>query len=317
MTQAAVTRAIDFDDLHTRQQEFRDSLFEAGILVPTGAEGIYGHGTVFTELTAAIDARIGLAVRDVHAGAARTLRFPPVMPLEILDRTDYIASFPHLAATVAVYSGGEAEHRLLLAARDGGHDWSGHLRTGDIALVPSACHSVYPVLTGRLPRDGEWIDVSGHCFRREPSPDPARMQSFRMREIVRVGSDRAAVAHRDSWVARAAGLLTGLGLTVREAPATDPFFGRTGRMLGANQATENLKTELLVPMYGEGAPAVAVASGNYHRDHFGKHFDITTVDGTPAHSACLGFGIERIALALLAAHGLDRASWPDDVAVQL
>ncbi|BDD82561.1 amino acid--[acyl-carrier-protein] ligase [Tsukamurella pulmonis] len=317
MTQAAVARATDFTELHERQQGFRASLIDAGLLIPSSADGVYGQGVAFAELVAGIDALIGATVRDVHGGAATVLSFPPVMPHEYLDRTDYIASFPQLAAAVSTYTGGDAEHRLLLAGRNAGHDWGGHFHASDVALVPSACHSVYPTLTGELPRDGAWIDVSGHCFRREPSADPARMQSFRMREIVRVGSDRAAVAHRDTWVARADDLLTDLGLTVRRAAATDPFFGRAGRMLAANQNAENLKTELLVPLYGEDVPGVAVASSNYHRDHFGVHFDITTVDGAPAHSACLGFGIERIALALLATHGLDRAAWPGSVSAQL
>ena len=35
-----------------------------------------------------------------------------------------------------------------------------------------------------------------------------------------------------------------------------------------------------------------------------------TADGRFAHSACIGFGLERIALALFAAHGFDPASWP-------
>lgn len=317
MTQAASARALNITDLHERQRDFRDSLVGAGLLLPSSVPGVYGHGAEFTALTAAVDALIGAAVRDVHGGAATVLSFPPVMPREYLDRTDYIASFPQLAAAVSTYTGGDAEHRLLLAGRAAGHDWGGHFHASDVALVPSACHSVYPTLTGTLPRDGAWVDVSGHCFRREPSDDPTRMQAFRMREIVRVGSDRAAVAHRDTWVARAAGLLADLGLDVRQTAANDPFFGRAGRMLAANQVAESLKTELVVPVYGQDAPGVAVASSNYHRDHFGTEFGITTVDGAPAHSACVGFGIERIALALLAAHGLDRAGWPASVSAQL
>ncbi|MET9326914.1 amino acid--[acyl-carrier-protein] ligase [Tsukamurella sp. NPDC003166] len=317
MTRAATARVVDFTDLYSRQQGFRTSLFDAGLLIPTGVDGVYGHGAAFTELTSAIDALIAAAVREVHGGAATVLSFPPVMPREVLDRTDYIASFPQLAGAVSTYTGGDAEHRLLLAGRAAGHDWGGHFRASDVALVPSACHCVYPTLTGELPRDGAWIDVSGHCYRREPSIDPARMQSFRMREIVRVGSDRAAVAHRDTWAARAADLLAELDLRVQRAPATDPFFGRGGRMLAAGQSADNLKTELLVPLYGDDLPGVAVASSNYHRDHFGVNFYITTADGAPAHSACVGFGIERIALALLAAHGLDRRSWPNAVNAQL
>ncbi|WP_081586090.1 amino acid--[acyl-carrier-protein] ligase [Tsukamurella sp. 1534] len=317
MTMTAVPRSADLNALLDEHARLRAELLDAGHLIDTGVEGVYGHGADFSAVCRAVDALVGRVIHEVHGGAATVLAFPPVMPREILDRTDYIASFPHLSATVATYEGGDAEHRLMLAGRDAGHDWGGHLRSSDLALVPSACHPVYPTLSGALPRDGAWVDVSGHCFRHEPSSDPMRMQSFRMREIVRVGTDRAAIAHRDSWVARAAGILGDLGLRVSQAPAVDPFFGRSGRMLAANQSADGLKTEVLVNVYGERFPGVAVASGNYHRDHFGMQFDITSADGSPAHSACLGFGIERIALALFAAHGMDRASWPGAVNARL
>ena len=47
--------------------------------------------------------------------------------------------------------------------------------------------------------------------------------------------------------------------------------------------------------------------------HFGQAFDIKTADGRPAHTACIGFGLERIALALFKTHGFDPAQWPSDV----
>ena len=57
----------------------------------------------------------------------------------------------------------------------------------------------------------------------------------------------------------------------------------------------------------------ALASTNYHEDHFGHPFSLRTPDGEHAHSACIGFGLERITLALLSTHGLDPAAWPDSV----
>ncbi|ADG78880.1 Aminoacyl-transfer RNA synthetases class-II family profile domain-containing protein OS=Tsukamurella paurometabola (strain ATCC 8368 / DSM / CCUG 35730/ CIP 100753 / JCM 10117 / KCTC 9821 / NBRC 16120 / NCIMB 702349/ NCTC 13040) OX=521096 GN=Tpau_2272 PE=4 SV=1 [Tsukamurella paurometabola] len=303
--------------LDEQREQFRTSLFEAGHLIPSGIDGVYGRGAEFEKLVAGVDALVADAIHEAHGGATTVLAFPPVMPREILDRTDYIASFPHLSAAVATYPGGNAEHRLLLAGRAAGHDWGGHLRSSDLALVPSACHPVYPMLTGTLPRDGAWVDVAGYCFRAEPSNDPARMQSFRMHEIVRVGTERAAVAHRDSWIARAADLLGELGLKVERTPAVDPFFGGSGGAQAADQRSGELKTELMVRIYGAHQPGVAVASSNYHRDQFGARFDITTVDGAVAHSACFGFGIERVALALLAAHGMQRSAWPAAVNARL
>jgi hypothetical protein len=56
-------------------------------------------------------------------------------------------------------------------------------------------------------------------------------------------------------------------------------------------------------------------SFNYHRDHFGKTWDIKTGDiateaGDLAHTGCVAFGIDRLTLALFAAHGLDLRNWP-------
>jgi len=56
-----------------------------------------------------------------------------------------------------------------------------------------------------------------------------------------------------------------------------------------------------------------IMSINYHQDHFGRDFDIGTGSGEVAHTACIGFGLERIALALFKQHGLDERAWPDDV----
>ena len=57
----------------------------------------------------------------------------------------------------------------------------------------------------------------------------------------------------------------------------------------------------------------AISSCNYHLDTFGVAFDIKTGDGNPAHSACVGFGLERIALALFKTHGLRLSGWPREV----
>lgn len=157
----------------------------------------------------------------------------------------------------------------------------------------------------------------GYCFRHEPAIDPARMQAFRMHEFVYVGNAEGAEAHRDGWIGRAMSVLESIGLDAEAVPANDPFFGRAGKMLASNQLQENLKTELVVRIYGDLDDGTAVVSCNCHREHFGENFAITTPDGEYAHSACVGFGMERIALALLSTHGLDVSEWPSEVRARL
>jgi seryl-tRNA synthetase len=60
-----------------------------------------------------------------------------------------------------------------------------------------------------------------------------------------------------------------------------------------------------------------VASFNYHHDHFAATYGLELDAGGVAHTACVGFGHERIVLALLARHGLEPAQWPASVRAEL
>jgi seryl-tRNA synthetase len=110
--------------------------------------------------------------------------------------------------------------------------------------------------------------------------------------------------------------MSDLGLPLAIDPANDPFFGRAGKMLANNQRAQALKFELNVPVNSVEKPT-ACLSFNYHQDHFGTTWGIDQADGSVAHTACVGFGLERITLALLRHHGLDLDAWPASVRAQL
>jgi seryl-tRNA synthetase len=158
--------------------------------------------------------------------------------------------------------------------------------------------------------------VLGTCFRREPSDDPARMQSFHMHEFVHVGTSASALACRDDWLARAQQMMGDLGLRVEPVVANDPFFGRVGSMLAANQRESALKFELVATVSSDEHPT-AIVSCNCHLDHLTAPFGISSAGGGEAHSACVGFGLERIVLALFAEHGLDPDRWPRETRKRL
>lgn len=285
---------------------FRDELLTAGLLVPLGADGLYGRSGRFEDVVDGVSRIVsGLGRAD---GATR-VRFPPVEPRWVFERTDYLKSFPDLTGAVSSFSGGDADHALLLADAEAGLDWSRHLAPADVLLCPAVCHPLYPTIDGPLPAGGGRFDVCGWVFRHEPSIDPARLQAFRQHEIVYVGDAAGARAHRDLWVERGLEVLGGLGLDVQPVVANDPFFGRVGRMLAANQRDEELKIELVAEVASAERPT-AILSSNCHEDHFGAAFDLRADDGSVAHSACVGFGLERITLALLRRHGLDIDAWP-------
>jgi len=297
-------------ELAQAQEGFRAQLVSEGLLVRTGVDGLYGRSGVFEDIIEGIDRVV------VAAGAeqrADRYRFSPVFPRADFDRTDYLASFPDLTGSIHTFVGSEREHADILAKHAEGGSWGDLLTQSEVMLASAACHPAYPMLSGELPAGGRRLDIYGYCFRHEPSIDPARMQAFRQHEFVFVGPAADAVTHREYWVERGMDVLSRLRLPAAAEVANDPFFGRVGRMLAANQREESLKVELVVHLYDGLGDGTAVVSCNCHLDHFGKNFEIYTNDGEVAHSACVGFGMERLALALLKHHGLDIAIWPASV----
>jgi seryl-tRNA synthetase len=297
------------------QAQLLDDLVAAGLLIPSGVPGVYGRGSAFEDVRERFDAYVS---RAAAPEAPEVLRFPPVLPRVQLERTGYLNSFPHLAGAVFAFEGTEGQARAQAERAAAHEDWSEHQHMSDLVLMPAVCYPVYPAVArrGPLPAGGVTIDPGGsYAFRREPSGDPARLQMFHMRELVRIAEPETVQAWRDGWRDRALDLLRGLGLAAEFDVAADPFFGRSGRMMAASQREQALKFEILVQIAGP--QPTAVASFNYHQDHFAALYGITTADGDVAHTACLGFGHERIVLALLRTHGLDPAAWPAEVRREL
>ena len=289
---------------------FRDELLASGLLIGTSVPGIYGRSGDFERVVSGLERLLGECFAPL---GAQVLRFPPVYPRADFERTDYIASFPDLSGVVSSFEDGDREHRELLAAREDGKAWDGWLKPADVVLTNAICHPLYATLEGTLPEGGGVYDLAGYGFRHEPSFDPMRLQSFRMREFVYVGTAEGAQLYRDTWLDTSVDLLASLGLAVDAVPANDPFFGRAGKMLVSAQLRENLKVEITVPLYGDLHEGTAIASANCQRDHLTASFGIRTADGEVAHASCVAFGIERTTLALVRTHGTDLEAWPVDV----
>ena len=184
----------------------------------------------------------------------------------------------------------------------------------DVVLTPAACYPAYPIIAARGPiaATGVTLDLQSYCFRREPSIDPGRMQMFRQREFVRIGTPASVMQFRKTWMTRAEDLAFRLGLRATLDVANDPFFGRVGRLLADSQREQKLKFELLIEIATPEQPT-ACTSFNYHGDHFSSIWKFEGADGSVIHTACVGFGMERMALAMFREHGFVISAWPASV----
>jgi len=286
---------------HVAEDEL-DSLTRS-LMLPSPGSGVYARTALFERVIEGLTTFIS----GHREPETLILRFPPVMSRSQLERSGYLHSFPHLLGAVSSLQGNEAHvHALVERA-----DWIDELSATELVLSPAACYPVYPMAAagGPVPAKGLLFDVASDCFRRESTHEIGRFQSFRMREFVCIGTPEQVLNFRTRWVLLAQRLANLLGLAHQIAPASDPFFGRAGKLAAMSQLEQSLKFELLIPLRSEEQPT-ACMSFNCHLDHFSTVWNLKTEDGDKAHTGCVAFGMERLGLALFKSHGLDLAKWP-------
>ncbi len=276
-----------------------DALFKS-----MGVDGVYARTSLYVSVLERLEAYI----TGLREPGVEIMRFPPVMSRDQLEKSGYLKSFPNLLGCVCALHGSEPSIRSAVERGD----WTSALTTADLVLSPAACYPLYPIAAARgpLPAAGLQFDIEADVFRHEPSTSLDRLQSFRMREFVRIGSPDAIVEFRERWMARAPEIAADLALPFTLDVANDPFFGRVGQMMAVSQRQQALKFELLIP-FSTGASPTACMSFNTHRDHFGQVWGIRDARGELAHTSCVAFGIDRLTVALFSVHGLDLEEWPD------
>jgi seryl-tRNA synthetase len=274
------------------------------------AEGVYGRTALYESVVESLSAFISRQ----REPATEVFRFPPVMSRRHIEKAGYLKSFPNLLGCVCALHGSVSDIQAAVTRFESGGEWTSSLGAADLVLTPASCYPVYPLAAerGPVPPDGWRFDVACDCFRREPSRHIDRLQSFRMREYVRIGTPEQVGRFRERWAKRGVEMADELKLACKIDQANDPFFGRTGQLMAASQLQQSLKLELLVPLRSEERPT-ACMSFNNHREHFGEVWGLRDGAGAHSHTGCAAFGMDRLAVALFWTHGLDCAEWPTQV----
>jgi seryl-tRNA synthetase len=250
-----------------------------------------------------------------HGASER--QYPTLLPISVMERTDYFKSFPHHATFALCLDRDTTSLRQFVDAVKGGarveEAAASRVRSAGAVLSGAVCYHCYAELQGRaITGEPLVLTTQGRCFRYEHGEfSPLRRQwEFTMREIVLVGPEAPIASLREKLLLKVVELARAHGLSGRIEVASDPFFGAVeGRARTLLQRAQSLKYELLVDVTGQPGGDLAIASFNLHGDSFSRTFGLTLPDGQQASTGCIAFGLERWVAAFVAYHGAEPSAW--------
>jgi hypothetical protein len=276
------------------------------------ALGLNVYSAEFARLVRFLDAEI---VRRFAAEFhPREESYPNVIPLESLWQANHLVGFPehlhlltHLLEDVdALDSFVERARRFRVDKVEPNETAVAPMR---LAANPSTCYHCYAV---RAHSDiGADLAVTAvtkcHRFEAINHREPGRLLEFTMREVIFLGSPDYVRVTRERSLALVEQIVRAWGLYGALVTANDPFFSADFASKASQQHRLAMKYEYraLLPPHRP----ISVLSSNLHGPTFSKAFSITQ-GGRPINTGCIGFGHERLALAIVAQHGGDPARWP-------
>jgi hypothetical protein len=280
------------------------------------ANGLFVLGPLLTRLIAYFEAQF-IALADSFQAAP--YRFPTLIPARYLERVNYFRAFPH-SLTFATHLREDLDVIDDFAQHAACENFELQTPPDSFApiqalLSPAVCYHLYFALADQPLPGGKVVATAvGNCFRYEAInlTSLERLWNFTMREVIFVGAKDFVLENREIARQRMSQVFERIGLAYRVESANDPFFIGEFRKQAAFQSAFQLKFEIRARLPFKDA-TLAVGSYNYHQDFFGRSLNISLPDGSPAHTGCVAFGLERMAFAFVAQYGLDPAKWPAEV----
>ncbi len=240
--------------------------------------------------------------------------YPNVIPVESLWRANHLSGFPeHLHFVSHLES--DVEHLDAFAARARAGRFEavsadeGRLAPARLVHNPSTCYHCYALRAGRDIGHDQAVTAVTRCHRYEAinHREPGRLLEFSMREVIFLGSPDYVRSTRAQSLELVERLVTDWRLHGALVTANDPFFSSDFANKAGHQHRMAMKYEYraLLPPHRP----LSVLSSNLHGPTFSRAFGITQ-ERRPINTGCIGFGLERLALAIVAQHGADPDGWP-------
>ena len=289
-----------------------DQLIERGDIVPLGDQLCSFQGDFLK-----VCKSINVSIQDWGAGLGAVEQDHPVIwPIELLHRINYLRDFPDLAYFAFGVSVDPMSVKNLKTIIDdeGAITASKNvLEKSRFALQNAVCDCCYYGLQNQNLTQTSYFTTYNKVVRNERQGLDllTRLRCFSVRDIMVVGDESQCEAALALLREKIISFIEALCITCKIETANDPFFGEEAILKSVFQSSLHSKYEILAAVEPEGPP-VAIGSINRHQTSFTKAFDIR-INGEPAVSACIGIGLERLAMSLFSHFGADVKHWPSHV----
>ncbi len=296
-----------------------DTLIREGHVVRL-MEGGFAYRGLFLKLMRVLDKEILAMAKEL---GAEEEEYPALTPAGPLVKSGYVASFPnqillahHLREDVDVLEKFASQHAKTGDSHEAIEVEHSALSPSTQLLAPAVCYNCFAAQSDQaIPAEGRVVTALGSCHRYEYRNFNGleRLQNFKMREIIFMGTSEFVTNCRESLLEMAKSIVDRFDLPCSIVNASDPFF--TDISLGKRtfQDMQRLKYEMTVPLNGTDGDGLAVASFNLHQTNMSESYNIQLDSGNVMYSGCVGYGFERFCFAFLATHGVDPDQWPDYV----
>ncbi|MBE2280959.1 MAG: hypothetical protein IAE91_11250, partial [Ignavibacteriaceae bacterium] len=175
-----------------------------------------------------------------------------------------------------------------------------YLKTPKDVLNPAMCLHCYPLFENHtLDEPIKVMTLMGSCFRDESGNlnNSERLNEFKMREVVYFGEEQLLKIIHNELIDFLINFGKFFELNFKLEVSNDIFFNDNAEKQLFSQLITNNKIEFQVYIKDLNK-YIACASINKHGSHFSEAFNIKGSTGDFASTMCIGFGLDRLYLAL-------------------
>lgn len=243
-------------------------------------------------------------------------KFPNVISAKKLIKTNHLSSFPEHLNFV-----NNIKPDLKTLDNFGENAKTGHLpelienkilSAPTLIHNPSTCYHCYASRSQQTLNENLAITALASCHRFESANHSqlGRLMEFSLREVIFLGSPDYVRTTREKCLDLIKDIASDWEIGGVLQTENDPFFTSDFEIKADHQRKMKMKYEYRAFLEDDDSEGLAIMSSNLHGLTFSKTFNIMGKNW-PVHTGCIGFGLERMLIAIISQHGSEPEFWPD------